>query len=178
VRCPAVLAIGLLAACSRDEAGPAAAPAPAQVAPVQAEPEPEPEPEPPAAPSRDPQRPLELRVTGDEFRWRIRYPGPDDRLDTPDDVEAWRHLYLPARTEIVIDLCSADYVYTFYVPAFDIMEAAVPKVPFEIDFETGPPGRFDLLGSQMCSYTHTELLGDTVVLPPAEFERWMSALGD
>ena len=156
---PAALLLGALvalAACSRDEdLGPPPEPAP---------------------PGRAPQA-LELRVTGDDFRWRIRYPGPDGDLDTPDDVVTWRHLHLPADSEIVIDLRSADYVYTFYVPHLDIMEAAVPDAPFVLDFESGKPARDDLLGSQMCGYTHPELLGDLVIHPPADFELWLAGLG-
>lgn len=130
----------------------------------------------PTAPAWDTSRPLELRVTGDDYRWRLRYPGSDGDLDTADDVITWRHMHLPANTEIVIDLASDDFVYTFYVPNLDILEAAVPGVPFWFDFDPGPAAHHDLLGSQMCGYTHPELLGDVEVDSPTEFARWMSAL--
>lgn len=126
----------------------------------------------------DTSRPLVMRVTGDDYRWRLRYPGADGKLDTADDVESWRHVHLPADTEIVIDLASTDFVYTFYVPVLDILEVAVPDVPFEFDFDAGPPDTCDLLGSQMCGYTHRELLGDVVIETPAEFARWMAELAD
>jgi len=160
---PALLA--LLAACSPDDR----APEPELVeAPVL---------EPAPAPQFDRERPFELRVTGDEYRWRVRYPGPDGDLDTADDLLTWRHLHLPAGAEIVIELESVDYVYTFYVPELDIMEPAVPDSPYVLDFESGPAGQHDLLGSQMCGYTHPQLLGDVVVHAPGELDRWLAGLG-
>ena len=46
-----------------------------------------------------------------------------------------------------------------------------------LDFESGKPARDELLGSQMCGYTHPELLGDVEIQSPAEFGRWMAGLG-
>ena len=167
------------------DTGPAVMPAPAEapgvVAPL-ADPADPGQPGQPADPA-DPAvvadaGPLEVRVTGDDYRWLLRYPGPDGRLDTPDDVLRERHLHLPARREVILDLASNDYVYTFYVPYLDILEVAVPDVPFEYDLDTGPAGVHDLLGSQMCGYTHPELLGDVVIQDAAEFAAWLSARGD
>jgi heme/copper-type cytochrome/quinol oxidase subunit 2 len=168
---PTILALTLLTACSPGDRGPE----PAAEVPAADEPPVVPE-EPLPAPQYDRGRPFELRVTGDEYRWRLRYPGPDGELDTADDLLTWRHVHLPADAEIVIDLESVDYVYTFYVPELDLMEPAVPGSPYALDFESGPPAVHDLLGSQMCGYTHPQLLGDVVIHPAEEFDRWLAGL--
>ncbi len=116
-----------------------------------------------AATSTLPAAPLTLRITGGDFRWHILYPGPDGLLDTPDDVMAQRHLHLPARRAIAIDLRSDDYVYSLHLPDREVTELAVPGKPYLLQFETENPGHYRLLGSQMCGYTHPELLGDLVV---------------
>jgi len=133
---------------------------------------------PPASPpaTAPPKGSLAMRVTAAEFQWRIRYPGPDEKLDTSDDVLARRHLHLPAETRVAIDLRSEDYVYSFFLPHIDLMEVAVPDIPFELVFETATPGIHELLGSQMCGYTHPELLGDVVIHTPNDFETWLSGV--
>ena len=125
-------------------------------------------------PESPPQRSLSVRVTGHGFQWLIRYAGPDARFDTPDDVLTRRHLHVPARTAVAIDLRSEDYVYTLHVPDFDVIEAAIPDIPSVLEFETESPGTLELLGSQMCGYAHPQLLGDVVVHTPQGFKAWLA----
>jgi len=124
-----------------------------------------------------PDVPIKVRITGDEWRWIVRYSGSDGTLDTDDDVLSERHLRLAAGTNVTIDLASNDYIYTFYVPQLDIMEVAAPSSPYELELETGPAGVHDLLGSQMCGFTHPELLGDVIVQERAEFADWLDSQG-
>ncbi|HET9481584.1 MAG TPA: hypothetical protein VFP98_07510 [Candidatus Polarisedimenticolia bacterium] len=116
--------------------------------------------------------PFEVRVTGRDFRWHILYPGPDGRLDTPDDLRALQHLHLPARTKIELDLRSDDYVYGLNLPDLDAADLAVPGRPFVMEFRTEGPGTYRLLGNQMCGGRHPELIGDLVVLTPEAFGEW------
>ncbi len=117
--------------------------------------------------------PLRVRLTGSDFRWHIRYPGPDHRLDTPDDLLAQRHLHLPTDRDIQLELRSDDFVYSLYLPDYELVEMAVPGRPFLVEFRTDAAGTSRLLGTQMCGFTHKELLGDLVVLSPTDFLRWM-----
>lgn len=132
-------------------------------------PEPEPASEPEWAPTR------RVRVTARDYRWHLRYPGPDGELDTDDDVVTLRHLHLPREATVELELTSADYVYTFYVPDLDVLEAAAPDDAFFLDLDTGPEAVYDLLGSQMCGYAHDELLGDVVVESEADLRAWLES---
>ncbi|MCH7816402.1 MAG: hypothetical protein IIC60_07520 [Proteobacteria bacterium] len=63
----------------------------------------------PANPTRPRQgEPLRVRMTGRDFKWHLRYPGPDRQLDTADDVLAQRHLHVPTDTAVEIELRSDD----------------------------------------------------------------------
>ncbi len=115
--------------------------------------------------------PLRVRLTGSDFRWHIRYPGPDHRLDTPDDLLAQRHLHLPTDTDIQLELRSDDFVYSLYLPDYELVEMAFPGRPFLLEFSTGSVGTSRLLGSQMCGYTHEQLLGNIVVSGPADYRQ-------
>ena len=128
-----------------------------------------------ASRAREPNEPLRVRVTAQNFQWHLRYPGPDRRLDTPDDILAQHHLHVPTDTEIQVELYSGDFVYTLYLPDYELVEMAFPGRPYLMKFNTGSAGTSDFLGSQMCGFTHEDLLGDLVVLNPADFRRWMES---
>lgn len=123
------------------------------------------------------QPPLTVRITANGFRWNILYPGPDGLLDTPDDIAAQRHLHLPARRTIAIDLRSDDYVYSLHLPELEVTELAVPGKPYLLQFDTENPGHYRLMGSQLCGYTHPELLGDLVVHTQEGFDAWIDDPG-
>jgi cytochrome c oxidase subunit 2 len=116
--------------------------------------------------------PLHVRMTGDDFHWKICYPGPDGMLDTADDVLTERHLHLPTNTDIKLELCSNDYVYSLFLPEYDLLEIAFPGRPYLMEFRTESSGTSRLLGAQMCGYTHQFLLGNLVALVPADFQQW------
>jgi len=128
-------------------------------------------PPPPPPPSLPPLA-LTLRVTGKDFRWHILYPGPDGLLDTADDIATQRHLHLPAQSRIAIDLRSDDYVYSLHLPDLEVTELAVPGKPYLLQFQTENPGHYRLMGSQLCGYTHPELIGNLVVHTQESFNAW------
>ncbi len=123
-----------------------------------------------------PNEPLRIRVTAQDFQWHLLYPGADGRLDTPDDFLTRRHLHLPTDTEIQIELCSDDFVYTLYLPDYELVEMAFPGRPYLMQISTGSAGTSGFLGSQMCGFTHEDLLGELVVMNPTDFRRWMQTL--
>jgi heme/copper-type cytochrome/quinol oxidase subunit 2 len=117
-----------------------------------------------------------VRITGHEFRWHIQYPGPDGQFDTPDDLHTERHLHLPENAPTTLELLSKDYVYSPYLPHVELLEITLPGQKFTMEFDAGVPGKFELLGTQMCGYAHPNLLGDLVVHSSEEFEDWQKSL--
>lgn len=117
--------------------------------------------------------PVVLEMTGRDFRWHLRYPGPDGELHTADDVLARRHPHVPAHSKVRIELKSDDFLYTFRVDRFDKSEMAVPDMEFFVEFESSEPGRIEFYGDQFCGYAHPELSGAVVVESEREFEEWL-----
>ncbi len=111
-------------------------------------------------------------MTGHDFTWQLRYPGPDREFDTDDDVLAQQHLHLPAGTAVELDLRSDDFVYSLYLPEYELIEMAFPGRPLIVEITTYSAGTSKLRGSQMCGFTHKALLGDVVVQTPEDFRRW------
>lgn len=104
-----------------------------------------------------------VEVTGDEFNWYFRYPGPDGELGTSDDRHSVQDLYLPANSQVELDLNSNDYVYNFALPDLDLQEIAVPGLDFGLQFSTSDERTMQLLGDQMCGFEHETLIGRVYV---------------
>lgn len=118
--------------------------------------------------------PVEVLITGDDFNWRITYPGADSTLGTPDDITVLQDLHVPTNAVIHLELRSHDYLYTIAIPHFNVKEIAVPDLEFSLDFHSADAGVFELRGDQMCGYSHESLLGQLIVQPPDEFMAWLS----
>ena len=114
--------------------------------------------------------PLRIRITGDDFAWHIRYPGPDGQLGSKDDVHRQGDLHLPAHRPIRIELTSHDYLYMLALPHLSLKEIAVPDITFNLDFKTNRPGIHELQGNQLCGFSHTGLHGALIVETLAVFD--------
>jgi len=125
----------------------------------------------PAAPDR-----IVVEVTGDAYRWHLRYPGADGVLGNQDDVVAMRNIRLPTHTPTILQLRSRDFVYKLRLPHLDLVEIAVPEQEFALEFDSGPAGGHELRGDQFCGFSHPDLLGTLHVDAPGKFMRWMSGL--
>lgn len=107
--------------------------------------------------------PLVVDITGDDYYWRIRYPGRDGQLYSADDITKIKLLYLPEHTKIRIQLHSADYIYTFVVPELALNQVAIPELEFSLEFETGAADTLSLRGKQLCGFIHKSLQGQIFV---------------
>ena len=104
-----------------------------------------------------------IEVTGDEFNWHFRYPGPDGVLGTDDDRHSVQDLFLPDNSEVELKLKSNDYVYSFALPELGMKEIAVPGLDFGLQFTTKNEQTLQLLGDQFCGFAHESLIGKVYV---------------
>ena len=126
------------------------------------------------APAQLPQ-PLRIQITGEEFTWQFRYPGPDGTLQTADDItKPGQELHLPLGLAVELELTSRDYIYTFALPHLDIQQVAVPDLTFALAFTPRETGVFVFVGDQMCGFEHESLNGRVVVESAAAFVAWLA----
>ena len=104
-----------------------------------------------------------IEVTGDEFNWYFRYPGPDGVLGTSDDQHSVQNMFLPDNSKVNLKLKSNDYVYTFTLPELGMKEIAVPGLSFELQFTTGGEQTLQLRGDQLCGFAHETLIGNVYI---------------
>lgn len=100
-----------------------------------------------------------IGVTGDNFTWTFQYPGRDKALGTKDDLYSTQELFLPDNANIVLQLESKDYLYSFTLPEYDLKQIAVPGLSHELQFTTQTARSFRFLGDQFCGFSHDSLKG-------------------
>lgn len=120
--------------------------------------------------------PYPIQITGKDYKWYILYPGKDGLLHTKDDISSQQNLNLPVNTQIQLILESADYLYFLELPEFQQMGMATTGQTHYIQFQTKETGQFRLRGSQMCAYTHENLLGKVYVYQPFWFSFWQNKI--
>ena len=122
-----------------------------------------------------PPGPLHIQITGEEYTWQFRYPGPDGALHTDDDIiKLGKELHLPLGVEVKLELTSRDYIYTLALPHLDLHQVAVPDLTFALAFTPRTTGAFAFVGDQMCGFEHESLNGRVVVESPAAFVDWLA----
>ncbi len=117
--------------------------------------------------------PLVIEVTGDDYYWHLRYPGPDGVLHTGDDVAAVSDLYLPAGEAAEIRLTSADFLYLFALPELGLSQVAVPDLWFSLPLKVDMEKDYRLEGDQMCGFSHDSLMGTLYVQSRRDYDDWM-----
>ena len=138
-----------------------------------------------------------VEVTGMQFAWYFRYPGPDatfgitrpqlaspaegnpvgvdpaDPHSTDDLVTA--ELVIPAGREIDLRLQAQDVIHGFSVPELRLKQNAVPGESIHIHFTPTKPGTYAILCTQLCGLGHYRMNANLRVLSPNDFRAWLTA---
>jgi cytochrome c oxidase subunit 2 len=140
---------------------------------------------------------MQVEVTGLQFAWYFRYPGPDatfgvthpqlasaaegnpigidpaDPHSTDDLVTS--ELVLPTGREIDLTLRAQDVIHGFSVPELRLKQNAVPGETIHIHFTATTPGTYAILCTQLCGLGHYRMNANLRVLAPDDFQSWLAA---
>jgi cytochrome c oxidase subunit 2 len=113
-------------------------------------------------------------ITARQFQWRIRYPGPDGRIGTPDDLHTVNDLHFVKGRPIVVQLKTQDVLHSFFLPQMRIKQDAVPGLTIPVWFDADESGKFDLVCAELCGWGHYKMRGVvTIHDDQAGFDEWM-----
>jgi len=118
--------------------------------------------------------PMVVRLTGENFRWQIRYAGGDGILDTKDDVVTTKNIHIPSHRDVHFELMSNDLLYTFTLEEKGLNEMAVPGMTFTFDVKSAEEGTLGFLSSHMCGSAYPDLNGEFVVESESSFHNWLN----
>ena len=118
---------------------------------------------------------LQIEVTGEQFAWNIRYPGPDGRFGTADDIVSLNQLHFPVGRPVVATLRSKDVIHSFFLPEFRVKQDAVPGMTSRIWFDATRTGQWEIACAELCGLGHYRMKGSVTVETPEEFEKWLAS---
>jgi cytochrome c oxidase subunit 2 len=139
---------------------------------------------------------LQVEVTGVQFQWYFRYPGPDGIFGTTrpelvnapagnplgldpadphskDDIVS-SMLILPAGHEVDLGIRSLDVIHGFFVPGMRVKQNAVPGMEMHIHFTPTVAGDYPVLCSQVCGLGHARMQAHLRVVSESEYEKWLA----
>lgn len=136
-----------------------------------------------------------IEVTGEQFTWNVRYPGPDrtfgrtepalistenglglDMTDpaSADDIRELALIYVPVGRPVLVKLRSKDVQHSFYLPNLRIKQDAVPGMTIDVWFTPTKEGEFELACAELCGFGHYQMRGFLHVVSEREFDQWLA----
>jgi cytochrome c oxidase subunit 2 len=124
--------------------------------------------------SSAPRVPPLAEITARQFQWVIRYPGPDGKLNTRDDLFTVSDLHFVKNRQVLIYLKSSDVLHSFYLPHIRIKQDAVPGMTIPVWFDSDTAGEFELVCAELCGWGHYKMRGRvTIHENDADFQKWV-----
>jgi cytochrome c oxidase subunit 2 len=107
---------------------------------------------------------MEIYVTGKQWMWKIQHPNGK-----------WEQneLHVPMGRPVKLTMTSEDVLHDFFIPAFRLKMDVIPGRYSNLHFEANTPGRYHLFCAEYCGTYHSGMVGSVVVMPPAEYEKWL-----
>jgi cytochrome c oxidase subunit 2 len=122
---------------------------------------------------------LVVEVTGQQFQWVFRYPGPDGvlgDLDTAlvsptnnigldrngagaDDIVSIGLMHAIQNQPVRVVLRSTDVIHDFHVPHMRVKQDAVPGLSIEIWFTPTEAGEYEVACAELCGLGHYRMSG-------------------
>lgn len=120
-----------------------------------------------------PEESVRIEVIARQFEWHIRYPGPDDRFATDDDITMTNQMFIPRDKPVLLQLRADDVIHSFYLPNFRVKQDIVPGTTVQMWFDALKTGRFEIACAELCGLGHYRMRGLLTVHTPEEFESWL-----
>ena len=142
---------------------------------------------------------VRVEVTGMQFAWYFRYPGPDGKfgatnpeledasaggeaalgLDTKDpaskDDVVTGTMVVPVNREIEVILRAHDVIHSFFIPGMRFKQDAVPGLAIHMHFTPIQTGDYEILCAELCGLGHYKMHGMLKVVGQEEFDKWLAA---
>ncbi len=108
---------------------------------------------------------MDVFVQGKQWMWKFSYPGGPNAIDA---------LRVPAGRPVRLLITSRAVLHSFFVPALRVKQDALPGRYTQTWFKADRPGRYEIFCAEYCGLSHSGMLGELVVMPPADFDAWLT----
>jgi cytochrome c oxidase subunit 2 len=115
-----------------------------------------------------------VRVIAQQWAWSFVHPGPDGKIDTPDDIKTVDELHIEVGKLYHYKLEARDVLHSFSVPVFRLKQDAIPGRVITGWFQPTLTGAHDIQCAEICGIGHGLMPARVVVETAAEHAAWMA----
>ncbi|HWC94939.1 MAG TPA: cytochrome c oxidase subunit II [Pseudolabrys sp.] len=113
-----------------------------------------------------PKNALEISVVAKQWMWKV---------EQPNGVREINEIHVPADKPVRLSMISQDVIHSLFLPALRIKQDVLPQRYTYLWFTARKTGTFHLTCAEFCGTEHSRMAGRIVVLPPADYARWIEA---
>lgn len=114
---------------------------------------------------RPPDETLDVYVVGKQWMWKFQH------VDGQQEINA---LHVPVNRAVKLTMTSQDVIHDVFIPAFRTKADVIPGRYTTIWFQATLPGRYHLFCAEYCGTQHSGMIGEVVVMEPADYQTWLS----
>ena len=107
-------------------------------------------------------------VVAKQWMWKLQHEGGQREIN---------ELHVPVGRDVKMIMTSQDVIHSFYVPAFRIKQDVLPGRYTTAWFRATKAGTYHLFCAEYCGTQHSGMIGQIVVMDPAEYEAWLGGGG-
>jgi cytochrome c oxidase subunit II len=107
----------------------------------------------------------EVYVVAKQWMWKIEHAEGQREIN---------ELHVPVGRDVKLIMTSQDVIHSFYIPAFRIKQDVLPGRYTVQWFRATKPGTYHLFCAEYCGTQHSGMVGDVVVMEPAQYETWIN----
>ena len=112
-----------------------------------------------------PQGATDVYVVAKQWMWKLQHEGGQREIN---------ELHVPVGRDVRMIMTSQDVIHSFYVPAFRIKQDVLPGRYSYAWFHATKAGTYHLFCAEYCGTQHSGMIGQVVVMEPAQYESWLS----
>jgi len=107
----------------------------------------------------------EVYVVAKQWMWKLQHTEGQREIN---------ELHVPVGRDVKLIMTSQDVIHSFYVPAFRVKMDVIPGRYTTMWFRPTRAGTYHLFCAQYCGTMHSGMIGQVVVMEPADYQAWMS----
>jgi cytochrome c oxidase subunit 2 len=108
---------------------------------------------------------LPVYVVAKQWMWKLQHRNGRREIN---------ELHVPLGQPVRLLMTSQDAIHSFYVPAFRLKQDVLPGRYTGLWFTPTQLGEFHLFCAEYCGGEHSRMIGRIVVMPQAEYARWLA----
>jgi len=115
-----------------------------------------------------------IRIIGQQWAWTFQHPGPDNELDTDDDIFTIDELYVEVEKTYHFKLEARDVIHSFSVPVFRLKQDALPGRSITGWFKPTLTGEFDVQCAEICGIGHGMMAARIFIQDANQHAAWVA----